>query len=551
MANIKKKISAFTAATTVGATDLIPIVQGGVTKKVMANKLDDYKKINSSVTGNQANDLGGDGNSVNGNQCFAMGNDNEVVPFVARGLSPDSSNAFGRGISVYGYAANGIGQDLIVDGILGTAFGNTCICSGNDSLALGGQCVTGRRVYTPITTGADSLHGLGGGNKGFVLIDPLEGDCTPWFPDSIQYDPANPGVLIWALHPYLILKNPEEKGLFYLILKSIYTIGVGTKIWYDSAVDIGAMYVLGSYAPNLPVAGSGGNSMIAFGRENNAVANGAHCIGGWTKAWGQFSTAEGYYSKALGPFSHASGVESLASLAGQYAHGASDGKFNVIGDAQYTRQVLKISTVAAGWHDFQLLHADYGKSYVAETLLVGKQFSSTNGMVGESCAYKYKWYVDRGTKHDFATTDVDIVNNKITVTEKIKTNTKLLFESTGALPTGMNFNYIMYAIYVDDTHIQVSDTFAGGAVDITDVGSGTHSYSRFNFTSLTKELIGRSFVDDSDTVGDGLTTGIRADLHQTYFGLLVFQNGNIRIRIDGIATRSIRWVATTHYTEVI
>jgi len=50
-----------------------------------------------------------------------------------------------------------------------------------------------------------------------------------------------------------------------------------------------------------------------------------------------------------------------------------------------------------------------------------------------------------------------------------------LSNSGGALPAGLSALTKYYAIYVDDNTIQVETTIGGGAVDITDTGSGTHS----------------------------------------------------------------------------
>lgn len=606
---------------------------------------DKNNKADSTVTGENSTDLAGNGNEISDDNAIAYGEDNIVEEWVDRGIWNQYQFAGGLRNRVYGSCGVGLGVGSFVDGIYGSALGNNNICSGNDSVAMGGLCVTGRRKFVPTSHGADELHGLGIGVKAFVVIDVVEGDVTPIFPNEIVYDPAIPGSLVFALHPYCILRTGETSGTAYVILKSEYSAITGTKVWFDNDTDLGDDYeIMSSYAPGHPEGFGGGNSMIALGKETNAIGagamaegyktyangSGAHAEGKQTKATNNYAHAEGYQSLASGEgahaegerteatgedshaegknniasgnyshaegwgnevtgqyghtegyenessgygshsegnlttasgqdshaegkgcvasgnYSHAEGYESVASLPAQHAQGASDGKFIVAGDAQYTKQVVKKSCAAAGWHDLQLLTVKYSKSYAAETLLIGRQFSVTNGMLGESCAYKYKWFCSRGAKTDFATTDVDIDNDRITVAEKITSGTPLLFETTDTIPAGLNVSYVFYALYIDDTHIQVEATLGGGAVDITSVGIGTHSYSTFRFASLTKELIGRSFIDDGDTVGDGLTTGIRADLHTTYFNA-----GKVRIRIDGIATRDLRFVATTQFSEVM
>jgi len=544
------------------------------------------KTTGSSIVGDNSLAIAGVDNTIEADNSISFGNTNSILQWVARGI--DTMNAFVGGFrsKVFGWYSFAHGAECLSEGLISTSFGNSCKASGNDSVALGGCNVTGRRKFTPTAHGADDLHGLGIGVRGYVIIDLLEGDVTPLFPNEIIYDPASPTELKWALHPYCILYTGESMGEYYLIIKSEYSSLTGTKVWYDNITDLGASYwILSSYAPQHPIGLEGGNSMFAEGKNTNSVGNGAHSEGYATKAWGSGAHAEGYLTKSLANGAHSEGANNIASglyshsegegstasgrsshtegaaniasgnyssAMGNYGHASTlcqfvhgGGRFAINGDAQYSRIVTKISAVGEGWHQMLLLLPSYGKSYAAETLMIGKQFSETNGMTGESIAYKFKWYVDRGIQHNFNTTDVDVDNNTIVVSEKLKSGTKLLLSTTGIIPTGLNKDYILYVIYVDDTHIQLESSIGGGALNITSQGTGVHSYSRFNFKSVTKELIGSSFIDDGDSVGDGLTTGIRADIHQTYFG------AGIVMRIDQIATRSLRWVATTHYSEVI
>lgn len=89
------------------------------------------------------------------------------------------------------------------------------------------------------------------------------------------------------------------------------------------------------------------------------------------------------------------------------------------------------------------------------------------------------WDTSIDATEDFDTTDVVIATEKITVTNDIPTCTELKFSSTGAVPAPLVTGTIYYAINVDATHIQVALTpvlaAAGTAIDLTDVGSGTHT----------------------------------------------------------------------------
>lgn len=89
------------------------------------------------------------------------------------------------------------------------------------------------------------------------------------------------------------------------------------------------------------------------------------------------------------------------------------------------------------------------------------------------------WPVTIAATEDFATTDVDISTEKITVTNDIATCTEIQFSSTGAVPAPLVTGTIYFAIRVDATHIKIAETpvlaAAGTAIDLTDVGSGTHT----------------------------------------------------------------------------
>lgn len=89
------------------------------------------------------------------------------------------------------------------------------------------------------------------------------------------------------------------------------------------------------------------------------------------------------------------------------------------------------------------------------------------------------WPVAVEATETFATTDVDISTEKITVTNDIATGTELRFSSTGVLPAPLATGVVYYAIRADATHIKVATTpitaAAGTAIDLTDVGSGTHT----------------------------------------------------------------------------
>lgn len=89
------------------------------------------------------------------------------------------------------------------------------------------------------------------------------------------------------------------------------------------------------------------------------------------------------------------------------------------------------------------------------------------------------WPTSVDATETFATTDVDITDNQITVANDIATCTELQFSSTGEVPSPLVVGTVYYAIRVDATTIKVAtnpvNAAAGTAVDLTDVGSGTHT----------------------------------------------------------------------------
>jgi len=75
----------------------------------------------------------------------------------------------------------------------------------------------------------------------------------------------------------------------------------------------------------------------------------------------------------------------------------------------------------------------------------------------------------------FATTDVAISTDIITVSIDIPDTTAIIFTSTGTVPTGLTSGTTYYCLRQSATTIKVAATSGGAAIDITAVGSGTHT----------------------------------------------------------------------------
>ena len=89
------------------------------------------------------------------------------------------------------------------------------------------------------------------------------------------------------------------------------------------------------------------------------------------------------------------------------------------------------------------------------------------------------WDVPAGIEEEFATTAVAIATDIITVAHDIATGTEVSFTTTSVLPAGLVSDRVYYAIKEGATTITVASTpllaAAGTQIDITDVGSGTHT----------------------------------------------------------------------------
>lgn len=289
------------------------------------------------------------GLSALGNAIFGS-NTNVLAADAPRARTPYRAVLYGhynKGFAQQNFAS---GTGNYVDGHISMAMGNVNICTANDSVAMGNRSTTGRRMY-PVSAHGVSDPGLGTGNKAYVSVADSEGDITGHFPNALRagtalnggtpaqqwlYDKygedgvtcdasgnvlpptmSMPGDLTWALHPYMIVRSPDEE--IYItqvkILKAEYTGGVGTTIWYDSPTEVYAnfSYVYGSSAPTVNVNGhSAGNGTFAAGLFANAFGYGSVALGYECRAWGTTSFATGTRTRATAQHSSAHGYQTTA-----------------------------------------------------------------------------------------------------------------------------------------------------------------------------------------------------------------------------------------------
>jgi hypothetical protein len=246
---------------------------------------------------------------------------------------------FGGGNRVSSWNDFAAGTSNFVDGKISGAIGNVNIATANDSLVAGNQNAVGRRMYPVSGQGVDD-PGLGIGDRAYVVIADAEGDVSGHFPNAQQstvyvsetygagatnvdgnvYAAGHsaPSDLTWAMHPYMIVKGSFDETAISLvkILKAAYTLGSGTKIYYDSTSSIypTISYAFGSYSPVVYVNGiRGGNGTTAMGVLCSAYGFGAFAAGYQTRAWAEGSYAHGWQARATGLYSTAVGYQAVAS----------------------------------------------------------------------------------------------------------------------------------------------------------------------------------------------------------------------------------------------
>jgi len=137
--------------------------------------------------------------------------------------------------------------------------------------------------------------------------------------------------------------------------------------------------------------------------------------------------------------------------------------------------------------------------------VVGLVFSPTTV---RSAVVDYSIY--RTNSDTFATSDVDAGADTITITSHVFANGDVVtLSSTDTLPAGLSASTLYYVVGVASNTFQLSATLGGSAIDITDVGVGTHTVSlelaekgkleliyKNSAPSTTKWTIGRVFYGD-------------------------------------------------------
>jgi len=170
------------------------------------------------------------------------------------------------------------------------------------------------------------------------------------------------------------------------------------------------------------------------------------------------------------------------------------------------------------------------------------------------------WADAVSSTEEFATGAVAMSTDRITVANDIATGSLLRFSSTGVVPAPLVTGTAYYAIRVDATHIKVATTpvnaAAGTAIDLTDVGSGTH----------TLDVGEGSSTSDRQAVINRAEQLIERITHDFFYSkaFVIYRDGNdndrlflglipdiltaTEIKISGVALTTSWW---TYNTEAV
>lgn len=132
------------------------------------------------------------------------------------------------------------------------------------------------------------------------------------------------------------------------------------------------------------------------------------------------------------------------------------------------------------------------------------------------------WPTAISATEDIETDAIAISTERITVANDIPTGTEIVFSSTGAVPAPLVASTVYYAIRVDATTIKAAtnpvNAAAGTAINLTDVGSGTH----------TLDIGGGSSTADRQIIIDRIEDLIERITHDYFYAksFSIVLNGN-------------------------
>ena len=132
------------------------------------------------------------------------------------------------------------------------------------------------------------------------------------------------------------------------------------------------------------------------------------------------------------------------------------------------------------------------------------------------------------TPQNFATTDVNTGTEEITLTAHgLENFQKVQFTSTGTVPAGLTASTTYYIIVVDANTIKVATTyynaFTGTAINITSVGSGTHTLTPYELSMIFCNTVGAAANDIATGPDSGPPKFIRISMDTATSGRINIQ----------------------------
>lgn len=152
--------------------------------------------------------------------------------------------------------------------------------------------------------------------------------------------------------------------------------------------------------------------------------------------------------------------------------------------------------------------ATYGDAVDGTAINLTDTGTGTHSVYAKGGGANLNVWADYSTSdtQDFATTDVNTGTDEITLTaHNLENFQQIQFTSTGSVPAGLTASTTYYLIVVDANTIQVATTYAnaiaGTQINITDVGSGTHTLTPYEQSMIFCNTVGAA-ANDIDTGPD-------------------------------------------------
>jgi hypothetical protein len=291
---------------------------------------------------------------------------------------------------------------------------------------------------------------------------------------------------------------------------------------------------------------SSGGWSFTDGFSNAATANYSYAGGNNTTASGPGSRATGIDSEASGSYSIASGYGGKATRNGEIAHGAYSQQFPSQ-TIQKHHYLTGDSTNAVG-HYFKAIitNIEAHTTYSGILIVTGRQNSGANGEPGESIMYDCKFLFSTEGQYDYTPLSINTTTDKIYFENAPDSGKTVIFTDAfgGVLTTSM-----YYIVSSESDSIQISTTAGGSVRDITGTNTGTMTVVNYDVNDTSIELVGSSFEDDGDTVGDHISTGIRIQFESQPFWA-DSDSSFFRLRLNGLANRNIYWSYDTEWIEL-